>query len=374
MATILISALALTACGSDSQDSDSDSSLTTVKIHTEPYYDYKFFDVAHELGIDKEFGLNIETVTSAQQFSYQPLVRGDADIAASCPTCIIPVLANQPDLKDFMVNQEFRGFVPVGRAENGVGVKKGYDQFLEESNGDEEAAMTAWVKSLKGSSWAIASAIQAPNMRLMLAKGGLTLDDVKVIDFPNETTSALAFINGEGDYYFGSLPQTLRLVTAPELKDNFVTAGTYKLFPPAFGNFAATQKWLDENEDTALRLWAVWLRAVRYLNEQPDAALGIIAESVKEATGGLFTPEQTKVALTEFNFYPTVDEVQKTFFDADAPANYQKANAEVYGAAAASGTIPESMASGEETEVAQKYWDLLQERQDLLDLIDAPLK
>jgi ABC-type nitrate/sulfonate/bicarbonate transport system substrate-binding protein len=347
--------------------------LTKVLIETQPYYDFKFFDVAEALGIDKEFGLDIDIITTPEQFSWRKLARGDVDIAASCPTCVLPAIGELPNLRDFMICQVFEGFVPIGRMKDGKPARKTYDEFLKENNGDVQKALEAFAKSLKGTSWSVTPEIQKANIQLMLAKGGLTLDDVKIIPFPDETKSALGFIHGEGDYYFGSLPQSVRLVTAPELKGQFVIAGTSKLFPTAFGTFAALQEWLDKNEETALRLYAVHFRTTRYLYEQPDRLLEIIAESLKAATGGLLTKEATLVALTKFNYFPRFEDARKTFFDPNSPTYFAPANKQLFEEAAKQGQFPKEI-TWDQIQVADKYFAKLEKRQDLIDIINAPLK
>lgn len=359
--------------GSSSSATETSEGLTKVLIETQPYYDFKFFDVAKELGIDREFGLDLTIITTPEQFSWRKLARGDVDIAASCPTCILPAIGELPNLRDFMINQVFEGFVPIGRLKDGKPERPTYDGYLEENGGDVNAALTSFAKSLNGSSWSITPEIHKANVQIMLEKGGLTLDDIKIIPFPDETKSALGFIHGEGDYYFGSLPQSVRLVSAPELKDQFVVAGSAKLFPTAFGTFAALQEWLDENEETAIRLYAVWFRTTRYLYERPDQLLEIISESLKAATGGLLTPEATMTALTKFNYFPLFEDARKTYFDPNSPTYFGTANEELFTEAARQGQFPKEI-TWDQIEVGDKYFEKLEARQDLIDIINAPLK
>ena len=368
----LIAALGIAAGFGTSSSAKADD-LTEVIIETQPYYDFKFFDVAKELGIDKEFGLDVTILTTPEQFSWRKLVRGDVDIAASCPTCVLPAIGELPNLRDFMINQVFKGFVPIGRLKDGKPERPTYSGFLAENGGDVQAALVSFAKSLKGSSWTVTPEIQKANMQLMLAKGGLTLDDVEIIPFPDETKSALGFIHGEGDYYFGSLPQSVRLVSAPELEGQFVIAGSSDLFPTAFGTFAAMQEWLDENEETAVRLYAVWFRTTRYLYEEPDRLLEIIGESLKAATGGLLTSEATNAALVKFNYFPLFENARKTYFDPGSPTYFATANEELFTEAANQGQFPKEI-TWDQIQVGDKYFALLEARQDLIDIINAPLK
>jgi len=372
-AGVVVSLVATLAAVAGYGSPSSATELTPVLIETQPYYDFKFFDVAKDLGIDREFGLDITIITTAEQFSWRKLVRGDVDIAASCPTCVLPAIGELPTLRDFMINQVFEGFVPIGRLKDGKPERPTYHGFLEENGGDVDAALTSFSKSLKGSSWAVTPEIQKANIQLMLERGGLTLDDVRIIPFPDETKSALAFIHGEGDYYFGSLPQSVRLISAPELEGQFVLAGSAKLFPTAFGTFAAMQEWLDKNEETAVRLYAVWFRTTRYLYEQPDRLLEIIGESLKVATGGLLTAESTKAALMHFNYFPLFEDARKTYFDPNSPTYFGTANEKLFVAAAEMGQFPKET-TWDQIQIGDKYFEKLEARQDLIDIINAPLK
>jgi hypothetical protein len=41
----------------------------------------------------------------------------------------------------------------------------------------------------------------------MLENADLTLDDITILDFADDAKAAAAFLRGEGDFYYGSLPQ-----------------------------------------------------------------------------------------------------------------------------------------------------------------------
>ena len=133
------------------------------------------------------------------------------------------------------------------------------------------------------------------------------------------------------------------------------------------------QEWLDENEETAIRLYAVWFRTTRYLYEDPDRLLAIIGESLKAATGGLLTPEATMTALSKFNHFPLFEDAWKTYFDPDSTTYFGTANEELFTEAANQGQFPKEI-TWDQIQVGDKYFNLLAERQDLIDIINAPLK
>ena len=366
----------LVACGDDDNATDArgepGGELTTVRIGTQPYYDYQFFKVAHRLGIDKEFGLNLVDVPKPGQTAYADLARGAIDIAASCESCALPAIANFPKLRNFLITELFKGFVLIGRQDDGVPQYKTYADFLKTAGGNKDRATSEFVASLKGREFAINPAADGAVLGALLEHGALTPADVKITPFPDEVKAALAFISGTGDYYFGSLPQELRMLTSPDLKDRFVEAGPADLFPLNYANFAATSDWLESNEDTAVRLVAVWFRVTRYLYEKPDELLLIIAKELESQTGGLLTDEQTKLAITKFNYFAPFEKAYETYFDPRSPTWEGNALEKLYAEAEEQGQIPKGT-DYRNHEVSSKYFKLLQERSDLVEIIKRPL-
>lgn len=373
---MLLISLGLVACGPSGGDGSgggaSDVGLTKVRIGTQPYYDYQFFKIAHDLGVDREFGLDLVDVPEPGQTAYPQLARGDIDIAASCESCALPAIANFPTLRNFMITELFKGFVLIGRATEGAPERQTFDQVLSASGGDPQKAAADFVATLRGRSFAINPAADGALLGALLSHAGLTPNDVQVIAFPDEATAALAFISGSGDYYFGSLPQELRMLTSPDLRGRFIEAGPAELFPLNYANFAATSQWLDNNEDTAVRLVAVWFRVTRYLYEKPDRLLKIMSTEMASQTGGVLTDEQTRIALTEFMFFAPYEKAYATYFDPKSSTFEGIALSELYQQAEDLEQIPQGT-DYSVYETSAHYFALLTQRPDLLRLLQAPL-
>jgi ABC-type nitrate/sulfonate/bicarbonate transport system substrate-binding protein len=376
MRRILVGALAAllavapAACDGDQQKTE--GGLTTVRVGTQPYYDYQFFSVAHELGVDREFGLDLVTVAHPGQTAYAQLARGDLDITASCESCLLPAIENLPGVRNFLITNLFKGFVLIGRSQNGKPQFTTYAETLAANGNDPEKAKAAFVRTLRGRNFAINPAADGALLGALLAHGGLTSSDVRVTSFPDEVKAALAFIAGTGDYYFGSLPQELRMLTADDLKTKFVEAGPAELFPLNYANFAAMSGWLENNEDTAVKLVAIWFRVTRYLDEKPERVLGIIARTLQAETGGVLSDEQTRLALTRFMYFAPYDKAQATYFDPSSPTRETLALEELYRQARADKQIP-ATAQYADYEVSARYFTLLTGRTDLIQKINAPL-
>ena len=377
---ILFAALAFlgmaAGCSSGGNASPSGGSsaggLVTVRVGTQPYYDYQFFTVAHDLGIDRQFGLNIVTISEPGQTAYPQLAAGSIDIAASCESCVLPAIDNFSQLRDFLITELFRGFVLIGRAKNGVPEYKSYDDFLKADSGNQAKAASDFVATLKGRTFAINDAADGSLLGALLANAGLTPSDVKVISFPDEAKAALAFIAGTGDYYFGSLPQEVRMITSPDLKSQFVEAGPASLFPLNYANFAATASWLRSHQDVATRLVAVWFRVTQYLDQKPGLVLGIIAKELESQTGGLLTNSQTQIALTKFMYFAPYTSAYAAYYNHSSPTWEGIALKELYQQAAAQGQIP-AKTNYWTYEVGSTYFALLMKRPDLIKKIEAPI-
>lgn len=345
------------------------SSLPTVKVAVGPFYDYQLFTVAEKLGIDKQLGIKLDVVNLPGSDAFQQLKRGSVDVGFSCESCALGVYKNFPDLRDFMITLQFKGNVVIGRKGS---QRQTYSQVLAKHGGNSKAAGAAFVKSLKGSTWCLSVANDEPTLAAMLQRGGLTTKDVNIVPFPNEDKGALAFIQGQCDYYFGSLPQEIRMVSSPSLKSKFVVAGPSSLFPLNYSNFSATQGWLTKNQDTALRLIAVWFRTTKYLDEKPGVVLPIVAKAVQTATGGVLSPTATKAALTQFNYFAPFDKAYNSYFNPKSPTWEGSALSQLFAQGKKEGTVPKNL-NWRTVEISSVMFKKLQARKDLVARINAPI-
>ena len=83
------------------------------------------------------------------------------------------------------------------------------------------------------------------------------------------------------------------------------------------------------------------------------------------------TPEATMTALSKFNHFPLFEDAWKTYFDPDSTTYFGTANEELFTEAANQGQFPKEI-TWDQIQVGDKYFNLLAERQDLIDIINAP--
>ena len=148
-----------------------------------------------------------------------------------------------------------------------------------------------------------------PLLTAVLEQGGLTVDDVTTINFPDDEKAALAAISGEGEFYMGGLPSEMNLLmNHPE---EFKLIGGAEILGPAglwYSNITATEDWLAENEEAALRIMAMAYRYNRYIQDDIDTVLPMIADAMNAHSGVATSLEDLQFTFDEFLEFRTYQE------------------------------------------------------------------
>lgn len=355
-------AFAMTGCANDSA---SEEGVTSVKVGTAPYFEYQPWAVAHELGLDKEQGIELEfTNYDSTDKAVVGAYRGDVDIAVNCLACTFPLIEQVPEIQDFLITNQFKGFILIGR--------KGQTDTFEELSTEigAEAAKEQILNSLKGKTFTIRSSSYQALLSAALGQVGLTLDDIEIADFSSDSQAGIAFAGGTGDYYIGSLPQEAKLLESP---DDFVNVGGTDILGPAglwFSSMAATKGWLSENSETADKLLAVYYRTMRYMQEEPDTAMPIFTEAVNSAASSTLSVETVTSILTDLERFATLPQAKEEFLNPDSPT-YYKSSVDFY-EKENEDVIPADY-SQEKTIVIQQRIDSLENNKTLLEWIDQEL-
>lgn len=317
-----IAAIAVTAMGlalsSCASNSGSSTDQTVVKVGVAPYFEYQPWVLAHELGLDKQQGLelqftNYDTTDKAVVGAY----RGDVDIASNCLACTFPLIKQVPDIQDFMITDQFKGFIVIGR--------KGKTNTFEElkKTAGDEAAKSQILNELKGKTFAIRSSSYQALLNSALSQVGLSIKDVKIADFASDSQAGIAFAGGTGDYYVGSLPQEAKLLESP---DKFVNVGGSDILGPAglwFSSTAANKKWLAANSATTDKLLAVWYRTMRYMQEKPNVAMPLFTKIVNKATSSELSVKTVTSIITDLERYATLPQAKAEFLDPSSKTYYK---------------------------------------------------
>ncbi|MCX6089109.1 MAG: ABC transporter substrate-binding protein [Candidatus Atribacteria bacterium] len=270
-----------------------EQTLKKVRVGITPYAFSMMFPVIHETGIDHEVGVDFDLVdfpSSANTF--QILIRGDVDMLNEDMSVHIAKLKNSPEVRTFGTNNLFKGFILIGRK----GSDKSYEEVLADKGNPDEAKKFI-LNSLKGRKF-VAAPFFAGVISDALQQVGLKLEDIEYVQFADDQKAASAFISGVGDFYLGSLPQEIKMLSMP---DKFINmGGNTEIMGPAslfYGGILTTEKYLKENNDVILRVMAAFYRGAKYLqdavknNDVHNIYIQLMKEELNKRTAGTMPDE-----------------------------------------------------------------------------------
>lgn len=280
-----------------------------VKIGVAPYAMFMIWNAAHELEIDKEFGLQFQLITFTNMRStIQAMIRGDVDIAA-CALADLVVLKNAPRVRLYTVVGHFKGFIFVGRKDR----VQPYAELAKKYG--PERAKEYQLKNMKGKTIAI-NPTEIPLVLDAINQVGMTEKDIRFLIFDDAQKAAIALINGSADFYIGSLPQQRRLLSMPD----FINAGGSELLGPMglwYDQMVSDERFMVDNREKAIRTLAVMYRTIRLFDENPDLVANVGAKILSELTGGDFPPEEYKTMQTEFDNFISVIEAKEQVYNSN---------------------------------------------------------
>lgn len=337
-----------------------------VRVAMTPFFDYQFFSVADELGWDEELGLDLQFTWFTQSGpSVQALVNGSVDTVNTCVICNFPFYESVPELTDFLTVNQFKGFVLIGR----VGQSTSYAEFLEEL-GDPAAAQKATLEQVRGKTFPMYSANYETLLKATLDQAGMTLEDVQITNFPDDEKAALAYIGGTGDFYMGGLPSEINLLqNHPE---EFQLIGGSEILGPAglwYSQVASSTDWLAANEDAALKIMALSYRFNRYVNDQPDVVMPIVARAMNEHSGVATSEDDLGFIFDTFLAFRSYQDDATTTYDPGSDL-YWGRSADYY--VTQSADLPEG-ADYRRQNPLDEWFEKFLARADLLEWVDAPL-
>jgi len=358
--------LALSVGGLPVSAQDAAGELIPVRVAMTPFFDYQFLTVADELGWDEELGLDLQFTWFTQSGpSIQALVNGSADTVNTCVICNFPFYESVPELRDFLTVNQFKGFVLIGRD----GLAKSYDGLLAEL-GDPAAAKQATLEQVRGKTFPMYSANYETLLKATLDQAGMTLDDVEIVNFPDDEKAALAFIGGTGDFYMGGLPSEINLLQ--NHPDDFDLIGGSEILGPAglwYSQVASSADWLAQNEDVAQKIMALSYRFNRYVNEQPETVMPIVARNMNEHSGVATSEEDLGFIFDTFLAFRSYQEDAETTYDPESELYWGK-SADYY--VTQSADLPEGADYRTQNPLDEWFANFLT-RTDLLEWVDAPL-
>lgn len=363
-AAAAVAVIAVSGCGG----SGSAAGLTAVRIGLQPDFDYMVFPAAHELGLDRQQGLNF-AISYYDQVGpeVQAMARGSVDMVSSCHSCDFAYYKSMPTLRDVIITDQFKGFIVVGR--------RGAPSYekLTAAGQSAESARAAVYSYMKGRTFDIDKATFGALLNSMLAYAHLSASAVKVHDYSSDATAATAFLANAGDFYMGALPQEARLLL--NFPDRATNMGGTGILGPAglwYSTMATTQPWLASNHQVALKVLAISLRIAKILAVRPQQVIPIITSTLNEHSGSNFTNAQTSAQISSFISFTTLENGKNTVFNPNSSLFWQ--NSVNYYAAQdrASGILPAG-ANPATFNVDENLFKELLANQKLVSWINAPV-
>lgn len=341
-----------------------------VRMAVLPYFDYTLFVAAHKLGVDLEQGIDLELVPFAgESQAVQALLNGSIDAVQGAMGSFVPLLPNADDLRIVLNNNQFKGFVYIGRE----GKLKSFEQLMKEKGNNFAAAQKATMEQLKGKTFMMVESSFSSMLSSALENVGMKYGDVKVMNFQNDAQAATAFLRGEGDLYTGSLPQQMKILKEPGY---IAVAGNEALGASGlwFSNSAVTAKYLNEHGDMVEKLAAIHYRMTRYLKEKPDQTLQPMIDYVKTNASSDLTMEDAKQMIADFVVFNTLEEAKEGVYAADSPLYWKKAGDLFVEQNVALGKIPKNSVQIDEIVQQENIFNRLQANQALISWIQSPIK
>jgi len=341
------------------------SALVTVKVGVGPFLDYQPWYLAHQMGFDKAQGLNLNIQNfTQQQLAISTLHRGDLALTYSCHECDFSYVKSVPELRDWMVTNQFKGFIIVGR--KGALTYSG----LVNKVGPKQAKARV-VKSWKGKSFVMVESLRRGLLEAALSSVGLTINDVKIINFADDAKAALAFLQGTGDYYTGSLPQESKLLF--QYANRFVNVGGTEVLGPAglwYSTMVSQASWLKNQPNIVYKLLAVWYRTTRYMRVHPQKSFPLITSELNSAAAASFTVKQVIFLATRLNEFETLSEAKRTVFNPSSPLYWRLSAA--YYAKQSTNVLPAGF-KVDTVVVAQQFFNNFLKHTALVKWVNSPL-
>lgn len=385
---VLALSIVVGACGSDDKSASQETATTTaasepglevppgsdipkkaVTFGVAPFFDGAIYVIAMKNGWFDEVGIDIQPkpagVRTTPDTAIPKIVSGDTDIGVVFGPGKIQNQAKAPDIKLFGLSNSFVGtqILVSPRA-----YKTSVGELVDGGKSFEEAVKEAFAP-LKGKAIGLSNTGQR---RVFLTNyfrlAGITFNDVK----PQATDDARILQLARGGHIDYASPEGAAQQIALLHDGWHVLASIQDLIkglPPgdqravgALGHegIAAKESYLNENEDTILRLLAVMYRTIDAIKEEPERYLKDEAPYLTSVTGVKTTDADLKDLAENLFSFKTFEEQTEYWVDLDNPFSYKSVYGAQIDAAKNDGVIPKNLdVKPEDVMVGEKYYKKL---------------
>lgn len=306
----------------------------TVRFGHEPYLDHTQASIALKKGWFNEVGIDIQPnksgvdglVVDANQ-AISVFSSGRLDVMSGSAQLLMPGVKQVPSYKMFFFADMFQGYAILAQPD---GNYKSFTDFVKDKGMPPKEAYKATMKQMKGKVFAYPPEAAIKGfIDLALQQGGVTLNDMKTNVAPDPTNVAL-MQSGRADFQVGGVPSRLTL-QSKGFKPILTSADLAKLAKPSANSeelravfqdgWLASDKWINENHDTMLRMASVGFRINQFINENPKEAASIQMPFLNSVAGTNFDYDTAKIAYESLDPFYTFNEQKAWHLEENNPLN-----------------------------------------------------
>lgn len=331
LALVAVAALILSACGGGGGSSESTSGessagngsetttaadnggecteTTSIKMGISPFQDTYLAKIPEALGWYKKACLNVEFVNLEWEAQAAALAGGNIDTCICNTAAVISIHEKAPNVVYLYPWDIFdEGGAIMMRPGSGL---KTIEEFESEGLSHEKAREET-LKQLKGHT--VVTTLNTDvgaNLTLALESVGVSLDEVHIINLDFDPGLA-AFLGGEGDAYYGGIPQREK-AKKEGMKEMIVGPD---LSPAPLNGWATTKEFYEEHKEAWLALQNVTFMAIRYAEAHENEVASYITGLLNSETASGMTVDEWKEFFQHIEHYPlNAGQAQEKIFE-----------------------------------------------------------
>ncbi len=290
-----------------------------------PYADWSYPIIAFQKGWTEEVGISIEPkpygMVLEAHLTAPILLAGTVDFMESFTKFFTPVLPETTRQKMFLYTDMSLGNAIVADPDK----YKSLEEFINEGYSVDEAYKKT-IGQLKGKT--IPSEIDPANKGMLyyaFDRAGMDIEeDIELLLIEDSKILAM-MLSGQIDVATpAGIPTIVQLMlkgfkpiitNAMEIKYAEPSPDSKVLETTLYAGIAATEEWLEENHDTALRICGVWFRVVDFIVDHPDEAAAIHLPFLNGIAGTDLGVEQLKMIYSTMQPFTTFERQSEWFLN-----------------------------------------------------------
>lgn len=386
---MLAAIIFIAACGDDSSSSDTTASDpagapidvvknvsagaeipdTSFSFGMAPFADASFYVIGIRQGWFDDVGITLTPEPDGTEITpdnvVQKMVSGAAEVATFYGPGRIQTLAQEQDIKMFGFSDTFVGNYILAPPDADVDL---VSDLVDGGMDFEEAVATA-VEPMQGSSFAFTNTGQRRDfLETVFDVGGVSFDDLDATAANDARILALAkggqadFVSPEG------ASQNVELLNdgwqvvigAEDLLAGLPAGDPRSVAPIGHEGPAASQEWLDENHESALRFLSVMFRIIDAIEADPDKYLADQAPYITARSGVKTAPQDLETIFNTIDPLVPFEDQTQFWTDLKGPMSYESVYSAQIKSATEAGILPEDGDfSPDDAIVGKQFYDEL---------------